>query len=173
MPSFSPFLATAAFNFFFLPPLDTFTIADPQNWVALIAFLVTALVASKLSERAGREAEQAKQRRHEVERLYALSQQLLTTDNVLQLLNAVPSTWWSVRRVRGGVCVPDKGNMYRSGIEVPSRSGPAQVHRRARRALSDCARDVSYMPLQMGVRTVGASAWREIFPAKRWRPSAA
>ena len=41
--------ATAAFNFFFLPPVGTFTIADPQNWVALFAFLVTALVASNLA----------------------------------------------------------------------------------------------------------------------------
>ena len=38
-------VATACFNFFFLPPLYTFTIADPQNWIALVAFLVTALVA--------------------------------------------------------------------------------------------------------------------------------
>ena len=54
------FVATAAFNFFFLPPLYTFTIADPQNWVALLAFLVTALVAGNLSERARREAEDAR-----------------------------------------------------------------------------------------------------------------
>ncbi len=40
------------FNFFFLPPVGTFTIADPQNWVALVAFLVTAIVASQLSGRA-------------------------------------------------------------------------------------------------------------------------
>ena len=33
------------FNFFFLPPVGTFTIADPQNWVALFAFLATALTA--------------------------------------------------------------------------------------------------------------------------------
>src|SRR6266568_9225642 len=39
-------VATACFNFFFLPPVRTFTIADPQNWVALFAFLITALVAS-------------------------------------------------------------------------------------------------------------------------------
>jgi len=81
-------IATAAFNFFFLPPVGTFTIADPQNWVALFAFLVTALVASNLAERARREAEGAKQRRLEVERLYGLSQRLLATDNVLELLNA-------------------------------------------------------------------------------------
>ena len=37
--------AMLAFNFFFLPPLGTLTIADPQNWVALISFLTTALVA--------------------------------------------------------------------------------------------------------------------------------
>ena len=49
-------IATAAFNFFFLPPFGTFTIADPQNWVALFAFLITAVVASNLAERARREA---------------------------------------------------------------------------------------------------------------------
>src|ERR1700677_1300154 len=49
--------ATAAFNFYFLPPIGTFTIADPQNWVALFAFLMTALVASDLAERARRSAD--------------------------------------------------------------------------------------------------------------------
>ena len=37
------------FNFFFLPPVRTFTIADPQNWIALFAFLVVAVIASNLS----------------------------------------------------------------------------------------------------------------------------
>src|SRR5580658_8138177 len=55
--------AAAAFNFYFLPPIGTFTIADPQNWVALFAFLITALVASNLAERARRDAEAAKQGR--------------------------------------------------------------------------------------------------------------
>ena len=34
--------AALAFNFFFLPPVGTFTIADPQNWVALFVFLAVA-----------------------------------------------------------------------------------------------------------------------------------
>src|SRR5207249_10012635 len=50
---------TLAFNFFFLPPTGTFFIAETQNWVALGAFLVTALVASNLAERARREAAKA------------------------------------------------------------------------------------------------------------------
>jgi len=47
-------VATLAFNYFFLPPIGTFTIADPQNWVALLAFLISAILASRLSERAAR-----------------------------------------------------------------------------------------------------------------------
>src|SRR5205807_71432 len=56
-------IATVAYNYFFLPPLFRFTIADPQNWVALLAFLVTAVVASQLSERARRSTVNANQRR--------------------------------------------------------------------------------------------------------------
>src|SRR6478736_1497071 len=42
-------IAVLSFNFFFLPPVGTFTIADPQNWIALFAFLTVSLVASRLS----------------------------------------------------------------------------------------------------------------------------
>jgi K+-sensing histidine kinase KdpD len=62
--------AVLAFNFFFLPPVHTFTIADPQNWVALAAFLVTAVTAGQLSARARRRAEEAERGRREIERLY-------------------------------------------------------------------------------------------------------
>src|SRR5215217_7619321 len=41
-----------AFNFFFFPPVGTLTIAEPQNWIALIAFFVVSVVASRLSARA-------------------------------------------------------------------------------------------------------------------------
>jgi PAS domain S-box-containing protein len=47
------------FNFFFLPPLYTFTIADPQNWIALTAFVATASIAGHLSVTAKRRAAEA------------------------------------------------------------------------------------------------------------------
>jgi two-component system, OmpR family, sensor histidine kinase KdpD len=62
-----------AFNYFFLPPVGAFTVADPQNWVALFAFLTTAVVASQLSSSAKRRASEAEQRQQEMEKLYALS----------------------------------------------------------------------------------------------------
>ncbi len=52
-------LGMLCFNFFFLPPFYTFTIADPQNWVALTAFFITALAVGQLSARAKRRAEEA------------------------------------------------------------------------------------------------------------------
>jgi two-component system sensor histidine kinase KdpD len=63
-------LGILCFNFFFLPPVHTFTIADPENWVALAAFLVTAVVAGQLSARARRRAEEAEAGRREIEQLY-------------------------------------------------------------------------------------------------------
>jgi two-component system, OmpR family, sensor histidine kinase KdpD len=87
---FTVIIATVAYNYFFLPPLFKFTISDPQNWVALLAFLVTAVVASQLSERARRGTVYAEQRRREVEKLYAFSQQLWLSENVFELLNIIP-----------------------------------------------------------------------------------
>src|SRR5258708_8723130 len=43
--------AILVFNYYFLPPIGTFTVADPQNWVALFAFLVTSITGSQLSIR--------------------------------------------------------------------------------------------------------------------------
>jgi two-component system sensor histidine kinase KdpD len=54
------------FNFFFLPPVGTFTIADPQNWIALFAFLVVAVIASNLSAAAQERAREAIARRNEL-----------------------------------------------------------------------------------------------------------
>ena len=63
-------LAMFGYNFFFLPPLHTLTIADPQNWVALTAFFITALTVGQLSARARRRAQEAETARVEVRRLY-------------------------------------------------------------------------------------------------------
>ncbi len=74
------FAAMLAFNYFFLPPVGTFTISDPQNWVALTAFLVTAVTASNLSATAKRRTSEASERRAEMERLYNLSRALMMAE---------------------------------------------------------------------------------------------
>ncbi len=64
-------VAMLCFNFFFLPPFETFNIAATDNWIALVAFLVTAVTAGQLSARAKKRAEEAELGRREIERLYA------------------------------------------------------------------------------------------------------
>jgi two-component system sensor histidine kinase KdpD len=149
--------ATAAFNFFFLPPIGTFTIADPQNWVALFAFLVTALVASNLAERARREAEGAKQRRREVERLFSLSQRLLASENVLELLNALPlyvQEAFSVGSV--AVMAAEHPTIYRSSLDA--KFDETVLRSTLLRGEPITQSGVSYVPLRLGMRTVGALA---------------
>jgi two-component system, OmpR family, sensor histidine kinase KdpD len=82
--------ATVCYNYFFLPPLNTFTINDPQNWVALFALLFTAVTASRLSTRARREAAEARGSQRELEILFRLSSELLQTDSLASLLRSVP-----------------------------------------------------------------------------------
>jgi two-component system, OmpR family, sensor histidine kinase KdpD len=147
--------ATAAFNFFFLPPVGTFTIADPQNWVALFAFLVTALVASNLAERARREADGAKQRRREVERLFGLSQRLLASENVLELLNALPKYVQETFSV-GSVVVmaADQPTVYRSSLDAKFEESVLRSTLLRGEPITQAG--VSYVPLRLGMRTVGA-----------------
>jgi K+-sensing histidine kinase KdpD len=63
-------VAMLGYNFFFLPPILRLTIADPQNWVALAAFSVTAFVTGQLSARARQRAIEAEASKQEVEGLY-------------------------------------------------------------------------------------------------------
>jgi len=65
-----------AYNFFFLPPLYTFTIADPENVVALFFFAVVALIASNLTARVRAQAVTARQRAKTTEDLYLFSRKL-------------------------------------------------------------------------------------------------
>jgi len=89
--------AALAFNFFFLPPIGTFTIADPQNWVALFSFLATSLIASRLSDKAKRRAVDALERQQDLERLYTFSRAILLIDSsepfAKQLANKLAETF--------------------------------------------------------------------------------
>ena len=70
-------VAMLCFNFYFLPPIGTWTIADPQNWVALFTFLAVSLVASNLSASVRTRAREAEDRRNELARLFDLSRDVL------------------------------------------------------------------------------------------------
>ena len=104
--------AVICFNYFFLPPRGSLTIADPQNWVALTAFLITAVVASQLSSAARARATDAERRREEVWKLYQLSRAVIVIPDAE---SAISSIAWQVLDVFGA--------SYCS-VLVPSLPGP-------------------------------------------------
>ncbi len=150
--------AVLTFNFYFLPPLGAFTIADPQNWVALFAFLAVSVIASHLSSRARQRAEDASARRREIERLYRFSQQLLVTGNVIELLNLIPSQ--IVKAFEMGAAalfLADKQKIYRSGPAIPKLEVERLQAMMARdEPIIDAANSLCLIPVRLGVRTIGS-----------------
>jgi two-component system sensor histidine kinase KdpD len=78
-------LSVAAYNFFFLPPLYTFTIADPSNVVALIFFLIAALVVSNLTAQKQRQTQNMAARAKTTAELYAFSRKIAGTGSLENL----------------------------------------------------------------------------------------
>jgi two-component system, OmpR family, sensor histidine kinase KdpD len=155
---FMAIVATLAFNFYFLPPIRTFTIADPQNWVALFGFLIVAIIASQLGDRARREAQSAIERREETERLYRFSQQLLSSDKVAELLNVIPQYIVDCFGVaEAAISLPNRPDIYRSSAsrDVLDRHDLQLVCMRGEPKI-DPERHIVFMPLRMGVRVVGS-----------------
>jgi len=154
---FMSVIATLAFNYFFLPPIGTFTIADPENWVALFAFLVTAVAVSELSARARREASSAVERRRELERLYAFSQLLLSSDSPAELLNLIPRYIVDAFGTRSAaVWLSSRSDVYRSGPTIDGlESRDLQLICVRGEPRFDAVHQLAFMPLRMGMRVVG------------------
>jgi len=155
---FMSLLAMLSFNYFFLPPVGTFTVVDPQNWVALFAFLITSITGSQLSSRIRKEADEAHQRRREVECLYRFSRQLLGEGNVIQLMNAIPD--YIVESFEAGAAelfLPQKDKFYRSGF------GAAHLDEERMKAsylndevTVDTEHTAYFIPVRLGVRPIGS-----------------
>src|SRR6266478_4916662 len=150
--------AVVAFNYFFLPPVGTLTITDPQNWVALFAFLVSSIMGSQLSSRIRTEADEAHRRRREIERLYQFSRKLLGEGNVIQLMNAIPD--YIVESFEAGAAamfLPQKNKFYRSGY------GTAHLdENKMKKAflddeiVVDAEQRQHFVPVRLGVRPIAS-----------------
>ena len=159
--------ATAAFNFFFLPPLHTFTVADPQNWVALAAFLVTAVVASRLLDRARRRAEEADARRREMETLYELSFALFSSGGGAEAPRQAALRTLTALGASGGALLvgpePAGETLVAAWPEgfVPSAGEPGAA-----------APGLARVPLAIGSRTLGSLLARDCAASSELRESA-
>jgi len=150
--------AILAFNYYFLPPIGTFTVNDPQNWVALLAFLVTSITGSRLSSRIRREADIANRRRREIEHLYAFSQKLLGEGNVIQLMNAIPNHIVDAFETgAASLFLADKQKFYRSGYgTLQLEEEQLRIAYEREEPFVDTARGFCYGPVRLGMKSIGS-----------------
>jgi two-component system sensor histidine kinase KdpD len=155
---FMSVVAMLTFNYLFLPPVGNFTIADPQNWVALGAFLFTSIMGSQLSARIRKEADEAHSRRREIERLYKFSQKLLGEGNVIQLMNAIPN--YVVETFEAGAAelfLPQKDKFYRSGFGASHLDEERMKTAFLRDEMTiEIQQSLYFIPVRLGVRAIGS-----------------
>jgi two-component system sensor histidine kinase KdpD len=178
--------AMLSFNFFFLPPVGTWTIADPQNWVALFVFLAVSLVASRLSHVARARTEEALGRRDELARLFDLSRDVLvmtaTPDAVSHLARAIARRFdleyvalalpdgdgWSVSAAGDGTVNLEEGQLT-AAFQAAAKSLEFDAYARTyagHRSMETNGRTVRLVPLRAGTTPIGllAASGRPIEP---------
>lgn len=156
-------VATLAYNYFYLPPLHTFHIAEPANWIALAAFLVTSVVVSRLVIAARIQTEDAERRRNELATLYGLSVELFSATNRTDALRDAAGRALTLLGAREGGLVlfdgtPDRQIVVwwngRKGDEVGELIAGIGRHKEPLELPSALGRDV-YLPLLIGGETKG------------------
>ncbi|HEY6334561.1 MAG TPA: sensor histidine kinase KdpD, partial [Alphaproteobacteria bacterium] len=108
---FAVLLSVLAYNFFFLPPIYTFTISDPANVVALLFFGIVAALTSNLTARTREQVVTAQRRARQAEELYAFSRKLAATGNLDDLLWAFCYQVASLLKVSVVVLLPGKNGI--------------------------------------------------------------
>jgi two-component system sensor histidine kinase KdpD len=159
---YSALLCSISFDFFFLPPVHTFTLASPQEWVSMLTFAVSSVVAGRVAERARRQKEQAERRREDVERLYLLSQEMMLHEDAAALIRDLPSIVAKNFALGSVVLFVQERDEYVSTVaELPAlfKANLGEVTAGANPAIA--AQDgYEAHALMVGMRAVGAMAWK-------------
>ena len=155
-------LCAISFDYFFLPPVYTFRVEGAQAWVAMVSFVLSCAVVSRLSERARRQTLQAEERQKDVGRLYALSQEMMLFEDADRLIHDLPGLIGRIFALQGVVLyVCDHDRFYSSAGEVPP-SVQAHMHAMTQGLSPTLAPLGGYQTtaLMLGLRPMGALAWR-------------
>ena len=104
-------LASLCYNFFFLPPIYTFTITDPTNVAAFIFFIVMAVIVSNVAARVRTQAVAAMARARNTELLYAFSRKLASTGTLDDVLWATAYQTALMLKVRVVLLLPENGSI--------------------------------------------------------------
>jgi two-component system sensor histidine kinase KdpD len=154
-------LCALAFDYYFLPPFHTLLLAGAVEWVALLSFVASSLVVGSVAERARRQKRQAEQRQADVERLYALSQEMMLYEDAERLLRELPRLIDRIFELGPAVLyVRDLDRFYSSASELTASLEASM--RASSEGMNPTTSDFAgyqISALMLGMRTVGSLAW--------------
>jgi two-component system sensor histidine kinase KdpD len=155
-------LCAFCFDFFFLLPYKTLRLAGAQQWIDMLTFAAGCLVVSRVAERARHQTLQAEQRQADVERLYELSQEMTLYEDADALIRDLPRLIHRIFSLEAVVLyVCDQDEFYAIGPDLPMGMR-ASLRAMTQSSNPTIATHIDYhtMPLMLGMRPVGALAWR-------------
>jgi two-component system sensor histidine kinase KdpD len=154
---FTSVAGMVVFNYYFLPPIGTLTIADPDNWVALVAFLATAATASKLSSNAKAREADALARRNDIARLYELSRSLLMDESRDAVRHSILQAS-QILGVREIAFFDIAANQIYGSVEE-SRVTVEEMERVAQTGDALANEGASVIPVRLGAHVIGSLAF--------------
>ena len=167
-------LATAAFNFFFIPPLYTFTIQDPRNVAALFVFLASGLLIGRLSALARRRLDLVEAERRDLAALTRLSEAFLADTNRESLLGvAVDRLRNALQAERVSLWLADESGRIAEAAATPGTSVRSDLVELAWKQGNSAAfpselggTDI-YLPVPVGVQRAGVLVARGLRSSER------
>ena len=155
-------ICALSFDYFFLQPYRTLRLAGAQEWVAMFSFVACCLVVGRVAERARRQTQQAEQRREDVERLYALSQEMMLHEDAEGLIHDLPRMIDRIFALDGVVLyVSDKDQFYASSSGLPpNMQASMRAMTQGQNPTISTHADYFATALTLGMRTVGSLGWR-------------
>ena len=159
---FEAVLCTLLYDYYFLPPYRTLRLAGAPEWVALAAFLLCSLVVGRVSEQARRDARRAEARRADMERLYSLAQEMMLHEDPAEMIQELPRTMARLFELEAVLLyVRGEEQFHFVGGEMPMGIGASlQAMVEVQNPIETLPGDFTATTLLLGVRPVGALAWR-------------
>jgi two-component system sensor histidine kinase KdpD len=155
-------LCAVSFDYFFLPPYHTFRLAGAEQWIDMLSFIASSIVVGRVAEQAKRQTRQAEQRQADVERLYALSQEMMLYEDAGRLIRELPQLIDRIFTLNGVVLyISDQEEFYASRAEMPMglHVNMQAVARDLNPTITSFA-GFHTTALMLGLRPVGALAWQ-------------
>src|SRR5260221_1204156 len=153
----SSLVRALGFLYYFQDPVGSLKVTDPQSYVAVAGFLLTAIIVSHTALKARRRAAEALERKRETERLYELGQALLASDSLQTTVWIAINQVIPIFGVAGAAFyVPATNEIHRAGDARAIADEALRATATATGNYVDTAAVVSIVPIKMGEQLVGS-----------------